>query len=257
RGLVTEARADALPELTVLGTAIRYRDPSLLNSSSFDTFPLELRESLKPVATGLHEGTAQLRQTLFSFKLGKAIRVPHLGVSFGEEEVRRARQAIVLQAVMAYNGYLLSREQVAVADKAVRQKEKHLEMARHRREAGVATDLDVLRSLVDLENQRTQLLRIRGQSHPARGQLNAVIVRPIGAPVEPTDSLDYVPFEIPLDEVVGEAWSNRPEAREATLTERIREELIGIAAADAKPKLELDALLGYSVREAKNFFNGD
>jgi len=257
RGLVTEARADALPELKLLGSALRYRDPSLLNSSSFDAFPPELRESLKPVATGLYEGTAQLRQTLFSFKLGKAIRAARLGASYGEEEVRRARQTIALQALVAYNAYLLSREQVAVAEKAVGQKEKHLEMARHRRQAGVATDLDVLRSQVDLENQRTTLLRIRGQSDFARGQLNAVMVRPIGEPIEPTDRLEYVPLEVALEDVVQEAWSNRPEAKEASLTEKIREELIGIAAADARPKLELNAVWGFSVRKPENFFDRD
>jgi len=190
RGLVTEARADALPEVTLIGSALRYRDPSLLNSSSFDAFPPELRESLKPIPANLYEATAQLRQTLFSFKLGKAIRVAHLGTDFGEQEIRRARQAIALQALVAYNAYLLSREQVRVAEKAVAQKEKHLEMARHRREAGVATDLDVLRSQVDLENQRTQLLRIRGQADFARGQLNAVMVRPIGSMGSPIGRTD-------------------------------------------------------------------
>jgi hypothetical protein len=41
RGLITEARADALPDVTLLASSNRYRDPSLLNSSSFDAFPPE------------------------------------------------------------------------------------------------------------------------------------------------------------------------------------------------------------------------
>jgi hypothetical protein len=40
-GFVTEARADALPEIKVLGQWARFRDPSLLNRPSFDNFPPE------------------------------------------------------------------------------------------------------------------------------------------------------------------------------------------------------------------------
>ncbi len=257
RGLITEARADALPDITLSGTFFRYRDPALLNSSSFDAFPPDLRASLRPTAANLYEGVASLRQTLFSFKLSKAIRAARFGGSYGEEEVRRVRQGIALEAVRAYNTYLLSLEKVRVAEKALRQKEKHLEMARNRRSAGVATDLDVLRSQVDVENQRSQLLRIRGQADLARGTLNAVMVRPIDADIEPTDTLDYVAFEASLEEAVGEAWGNRPEVLEATLAEKIRKELVGVAQADSRPSLELSGSWGYSVREPDNFFKSD
>ncbi len=256
-GLITEARADALPDLSISGSALRYRDPMLLNSSSFDSFPPELRDSLKPSAANLYEGTAYLRQTLFSFKLGKAIRAARLGASYGRAEVERVRQAMALQTIRAYNTYLLSLEKVRVAEKALRQKEKHLEMAKNRRAAGVATDLDVLRSQVDVENQRAQFLRIKGQADLARGTLNAAMVQPIAAPVQPTDSLDFVPFQTSLEEAVKEAWANRPEVQEVALAEKIRRELVGVAQADSRPSLEFNGAWGYSVRQPENFFKSD
>jgi HAE1 family hydrophobic/amphiphilic exporter-1 len=252
-GLITEARADALPELTLTGSFLRYRDPALLNSSSFDSFPAELRDSLRPIPANLYEGLASLRQTLFSFKLGKAIRAARLGKSFGEEEIRRVRQGVALTAIRAYNDYLLSVERVHVAEKAVRQKERHLEMARNRRVAGVATDLDVLRAQVDLENQRTQLLGMRGQATLARGRLNAVMLQSIDAPVEPADTLQYLPVAVGVEEAVRSAWANRPESHAVALIEKIRDELVGIAQADARPSLELNGAYGYSVREPDNF----
>ena len=256
-GLITEARADALPDFSISGSALRYRDPALLNSSSFDSFPPELRDSLRPTAANLYEGTAQLRQTLFSFKLGKAIRAARLGASYGRAEVERVRQAMALDTIRAYNTYLLSLEKVRVAEKALRQKEKHLEMAKNRRAAGVVTDLDVLRSQVDVENQRAQFLRTRGQTDLARGTLNAAMVQPIAAAIEPTDSLDFVPFETSLEEVVKEAWANRPEVQEVALVEKIRRELVGVVQADSRPSLELNGVWGYSVRQPENFFKSD
>lgn len=256
-GIITEAKADALPELTLMGTATRFRDPSLLNSPNFDAFPPEVRSGFLPITTSLYEGLGQLRQTLFSFKVGKAIRAARFGRAYGQEGRRQAEQAVTLEAVRAYDTYLLSLEHVRVAEQSLDQKRQHLEMAGNRRAAGVATDLDVLRSQVDFENQRSEVLRARGAAELARARLNAVMVRPIDARVEPTDRLEYVPFEVTLDEAVGEAWTNRPESKAVALAEKIRGELVGIARAESLPSLELHAGWGYSVRRAANFFDGD
>jgi HAE1 family hydrophobic/amphiphilic exporter-1 len=256
-GLIREARADALPDVTLTGSWNRYRDPALLNSSSFDAFPPELRNSLKPVPANLYEGIASIRQTLFSFKLGHAIKGARFGRDLGEEEIRRVRQLVALSAVRAYDGYLLGLEKARVADKAVRQKEEHLAMAKNRRAAGVATELDVLRSQVDLENQRVQLLRFKGEAELARARLNAVMLRPIAEPIVPSDALAYVPLELGVDEAVREAWANRPEAKAVALNERIQSELVGVARAEARPSLELNAAYGWSVRRPSNFLESD
>lgn len=256
-GIITEAKADALPELTLTGTATRFRDPSLLNTPNFDAFPEELRAGFLPITTNLYEGLGQLRQTLFSFKVGKAIRAARFGRSFGQEERRRAEQTVALAAVHAYNAYLLSLEQVRVAERSLDQKRQHLDMAKNRRTAGVATDLDVLRSEVDFQNRRSEVLRARGAAELARGRLNAVMVQPIDAPVEPTDRLEYVPVDVTLDEAVREAWAERPESKAVALAEKIRGELVGIARAESRPSLELHANWGYSVRRASSFFDGD
>ena len=254
-GIITEARADALPEVTLHGSFNRYRDPSLLNSSSFDAFPPDLRDLLKPIPQNIYEGTATLRQTLFDFKVGKALRAARYGRAFGHEELDRAKQAVALLAVQAYNEFLLGLERVKVAEKAVRQRERQLEIARSRRASGVATDLDVLRFEVSLENQRAELLRIQAEADLSRGRLNAVMMRPIDGPVTPADDLDYIPFDMTIDEAVSEAWANRPEVKAVTLTGKIQHELVGIAQADARPSIEFDGAYGWSVRDPGNFFN--
>lgn len=257
QGQKREALADALPEVTLLGTATRFRDPSLLNSSSFDAFPPELRAALRPVPANLFEGSAQLRQTIFSFKLGHAIKAAKFGMSWGREEVRRVENAVALQTLRAYNDYLLNLEKVRVTEKAVRQKEKHLEMAQNRRAAGVATDLDVLRSRVDTENLRVQLERARGESDGSRGALNAALLRPIQSPVEPTDTLDHQAMDVDLEDVVREALAARPEVKAAALNEKVYDELIGVVQAESRPRLDFSGFWGYSVRKPENFFEQD
>jgi outer membrane protein TolC len=256
-GVITEAKADALPELTLNGNFSRYRDPAFLNSSSFDSFPPEFKDQLRPVPANIYEGNASLRQTLFSFKLGHAIRAARFGKQYGEEDLQRVRQDVSLLAVQVYNDYLLSLERVRIAGQSVHQKEIQLEVARNRRLAGVATDLDVLRFQVNLENDRASLVREEGLAELARGRLNAVMVRPIDDPVTPTDELVYVPCEVPIDEAVKAAWENRPEARAVELARRIRSELVGVAAGESRPSLEFNGTYGWSVREPGNFFDSD
>ena len=256
-GLKDEAKADALPELTLAGSWNRYRDPSLLNSSSFDAFPPELRDSLKPVPANLYDGSLQLRQTLFSFRLGAAIKGAKFARLLGDEAVRRARQAVALAAVRAYNQHLLALEKVRVAEKVVRYKERQLETAQNRFAAGVATELEVLRAQVDLANTRTTLLQLQGEQDLSRAALNAVMLRPIDAPVEVSDRLEYRPLDMTLEQVVARAWERRPEAAAIRLDERLYGELVKVARADALPSLDFVGQWGYSVREPGNFFQAD
>src|SRR5262249_36146927 len=125
-----------------------------------------------------------------------------------------------------------------VAEKSVRQREKHLEVARSRRAAGVATDLEVLRLEVALENQKVELERTRGESELALGALDAAMVRPIDAPVEPTDTLERHDLDVTLDEVVRAALASRAEVKAADETVRTYDELVNVEKAERLPRLD-------------------
>ena len=254
RGRAKEARADALPEVSVYGTFLRYQDPGFFNSPNIDEFPPEILQAFRPIASNLWDGNVALRQTLWSFSLGKAIRAAGYAEHLGEENVRSARQDVALRAIFAYNAHLLALGQVKVAETVVNQKEKQLEMARNRRGAGVATDLEVLRFEVDLANARTTLLRLSGAADLSRGDLNAVMVEPTDKPIEPTDSLAFVETAADQQEVVREAVSSRPEIQAVSWNEKIYDEAIGIYKADMQPRLDLNGAFGWSVREPPNFF---
>jgi len=240
--------------VSVYGTFLRYQDPGFLNSPNIDQFPPELLQAFRPLASNLWDGNASIRQTLWSFSLGKAIRAAGYAEHLGEENVRSARQDVALRAVFAYNAHLLALGQVKVAETVVNQKEKQLEMARNRRAAGVATDLEVLRFEVDLANVRTTLLRLSGAADLARGDLNAVMVEPTDKPIEPTDALEFVETQADQQQVVNEAVSSRPEVKAVSWNERIYDEAIGIYKADMQPRLDLNGAFGWSVRETQNFF---
>jgi outer membrane protein len=254
RGRAQQARADALPEVSVYGTFLRYQDPGFLNSPNIDQFPPELLQAFRPLASNLWDGYGSVRQTLWSFSLGKAIRAAGYAEHLGDENVRTARQDVALRAVFAYNAYLLSLEQVKVAETVVHQKERQLEMAKNRRVAGVATELEVLRFEVDLANARTTLTRLRGVIDLARADLNAVMVQPTDTPIEPLDALEFRETGADQQQVVREAVANRSEVKAVTWNEKIFDEAIGIYKADMQPRLDFNGAYGWSVRDTENFF---
>jgi outer membrane protein len=255
RGRATQARADALPEVSVYGTFLRYQDPSFLNSPNIDQLPPDLLGAFRPLPSNLWDGNVSMRQTLWSFSLGKAIRAARYAEHLGDENVHAARQDVALQAIFAYNAHLLALGQVKVAETIVDQKEKQLEMARTRRRNGVATDLEVLRFEVDLANARTTLLRLQGAAELARGDLNAVMVEPTDKAIEPTDVLEFVETPADQQQVVREAVMARPEIQAVGWSERISDEAIGIYKADMQPRLDFNGAFGWSTRLPANFFD--
>ncbi len=256
-GRITEAKADALPEITWNSLAMRSRDPGLLNSPNFDAFPPEFREALSPLPANAFSTSADFRQTLFSFKLGKALEAARIARSAGEHDVQRARQMTALDAIRSYNQLLFAIEQLRVIQTNVQSKQSHLDYARNRRAAGAATELEVLRAEVDLENQRAEALRAENEVSAARATLNTVMLRPTSTPINPTDTLAVVAFDAEFDAAVKEALAARAELRLLRLQERFQDTLVDVAAADAKPRIDFSGSYGFAVRRPRNLFQPD
>jgi outer membrane protein TolC len=255
QGRIIEERAAALPDVSWSTRVIRSRDPGLLNSPNFDQFPIEFRSALIPIAGNSFDTFADIQQTLWSFKLGKAIEAARLARDAGQEDVRRARQVTALNAVQGYNQLLFAIEQLRVARSTIDQKQAHVDVARNRRAAGAATELEVLRAEVDLENQRADLNRTETQVSAARARLNTLMQRPTETPIEPTDVLAAVPVSATFEQAVAEALKARPELAYLNFEAQIRERLIDVTRADMKPRVDFTGAYGFSVRNPSNLFS--
>jgi len=256
-GRIVEAKADALPDITWNTFAMRSRDPGLLNSPNFDEFPPEFRDALRPLPGNSFSTTADIRQTIFSFKLGKALEAARVARGAGEHEVQRARQETALDAIRAYNQLLFAIEQMRVIRANVQSKQTHVDYARNRRTAGVATELEVLRAEVDLENARAEERRAENEVSGARALLNTVMVRPTTTPVAPTDTLAVVPFSVEFDAAVAEALTARADLQLLRTQERVQTLIVDVTAGDMKPSVELQGSYGYAVRRPSNLFTQD
>jgi len=256
KGRIREVRSDALPDVSFNSSGMRWRDPSFLNSASFDKIPPEFKDALIVKGANLFDYHIGVSQPLYTAgKVGTAIKLASLESEGVGVDRARVEQDIKLRVIRSFNDLLLAAKQLDVARDTVAQRELHLEMARSRYKLGVAMEVDVLRSEVSLANARPDLIRAENSVRHARAVLNNLLVRPIDFPTEAAGELTYTPPTTgPLAEVIRHALDRRPEMQRARINLLESNGQIKLARAESRLRVDLDAQYGYSARLTSNLW---
>ena len=186
-------------------------------------------------------GSFGVRQVLFTWgQVGAAIRAAKLGFEFSDQQIRRFRQAVVKDVTGSFYNVLAARELVRIAEQNVAQRARRLDEVTRRREAGTATDYDVLAARVELDSAKPAVIRTQNAVRAAREQLRFLLAEPqevdvegaLATPVEPVPAYDAL---------LATAFQHRPEIGEINTTQGIYAELIKIAASGNKPRVDFAA----------------
>jgi len=234
-GRYVEERAAALPQFVVTSSISRNRDESQRAYGTF--FPPESQ---------IRSASIGLSQALFTFgQVGAAIRGAKLGLSSADEQLRTFRQAALRDVSSAFYDVLLARELRQLAAQNLEQKERHRDEVQKRLKLGVVTDYDVLAAEVAVQNARPELIRMENLARTSREKLRFLLG--IGdAAIEVQGNLAGDPGpDARLEEAVEKARQNRPEIADVGHKIKIAGELITIANAGDKPRLDLKANWGW------------
>lgn len=232
-GRYVEERSAALPQLGLAASVAARRDdgqPSFAGggSNQYDNY------------LGV-----SLSQPLYTWgKIGAAIRAAEIGMSTAKEQLRLAQQAVRRDVTVAFYDVLLARELLKLSTENMKQKQRHSEEALKKFEAGVATDYDVLAAAVALENARPAIIKGENLLRLARERLRFLLAE--------EDELDAAGTLEPLltkppvyDAVLSSAFARRPEVVDLGYRIGVYAELVTIAAADDKPRLDLKGGAGW------------
>jgi outer membrane protein TolC len=236
RGKYVEERAAALPQLTATGSAVTTRD----------------RTWVLPDRQKSFSGEVGVTQTLFTWgKVDAAIQAAKEGIKTAEEQLRFYRQAAYRDVSIAFYDILLSRELHAIALQNLGQKERHLEEAKRKYSAGVATDYEILAAEVAVENARPEVIRSENRIRDALDRLRFLLALEDGR-IDVIGSLEAgdVPAVQIYDVIYKTALEQRPEVRDLRYRISIAGELVTIANADDKPRLEFRGGYGWKGYEA-------
>ena len=237
-GRYVEERAAALPQVTVSAFASRNHDESQ-KAFGGDFIPVEQDNR------GVEAGVSQ---ALFTWgQVGAAIRAAKIGLATADDQLRLFRQAAARDVTAAFYDILLAKELSGIATQNLEQKLRHLDEARRKFAAGTATDYDVLAAEVAVENARPEVIRTENLVRLSRERLRFLLGRD-GREVDVSGTLVAPVTPYPsFEESLPVALRNRPDLSDLRHRTGVAGELVKIASAGDKPRLDLMA--GYGWRE--------
>ena len=235
-GRYVEERAAALPQFAITAHASNERDES---KKAFGTgFPL--RSNTRSAELGFS-------QALFTWgQVGAAIRAAKVGIATADDQLRIFRQAAFRDVSASFYDILLAKALHAIAIQNLEQKTRHYDEARKKYSAGVATDYDVLVGKVAVENARPDVIRTENLIRISRDNLRFLMGH--AQEVDAKGSLETAITSYPkYENAVEVAVKNRPELSDLRHRIGVAQELVKIAQAGDKPRLDFKA--GYGWRD--------
>jgi HAE1 family hydrophobic/amphiphilic exporter-1 len=193
-----------------------------------------------------------LFQPLYTWgKIAAAIRAAEIGMKTSREQLRLAQQAVRRDVTAGFCSVLLARELLRLSQENLQQKQRHGEEAHKKFDAGVATDYDVLAAEVALENARPAVIKSVNLLRLARERLRFLLA--VDEEIDVAGSLEPQITSPPAFEaVLKSALANRPELLDLGYRIGIYGELVTIAAAEDKPRLDLKGGAGWHQLEVAN-----
>ena len=257
KGRIREVRAQAFPEVNFGANVIRWRDPSLLNASGLDKFPEELRNALVPTSVNLFDYSVRLKQPLYTAgKVGTALKLASTEAEGAAIDIDRAKQDLALEVVKAFLGLLWAEHGRDLAAETQQQRKQHAEMARTRFRNGVATEVDVLRSEVNVANGAPELVRAENSIRQVRALLNFYLVRPTDFATRALGKFEEKPWTpADLTKLTERAINNRPELLRLRINERTAATLHDLARAESRMRLDFTTSYGVTSRLPENLLN--
>ena len=242
-----EERAVALPQIVITGSGSSSRDES---QKAFGTnFPT--KQNVWSSGIGVS-------QPIFTWgQIGASIRAAKVGLTTADDQLRLYQQAAYRDVSASFYDILFSKTLNTIAIQNLEQKIRHSDEAQKKYSAGVATDYDVLAGKVDVENARPAVIRTENLIRNARERFRFLLG--IGEQeVDANGNLETLIAEYPkYEEAVEAAWKKRPELSDLRHRIEIGKELVTIANAGDKPRLDFKGGFGWTHLDMGGDFQAD
>jgi HAE1 family hydrophobic/amphiphilic exporter-1 len=235
--IYVQERAAVLPQFLITANATNAKDESQ-----------KALGPLMPLKSNTRSAEVGLSQALFTWgQIGAALRAAKVGIATAEDQLRIFRQAAFRDVSASFYDVLLAKELHAIAIQNLEQKGRHYDEASKKHAAGVVTDYDVLVGKVDVENARPAVIRGENLIWISRERLRFLLGTD-GKEVDVKGTLETAISSFPeYREAEEVARKNRPELSDLRHLIKVSEELIKIARAGDKPRLDFRG--GYGWRD--------
>lgn len=249
RGLITSTRADALPQVTLIGDFTRARDVSILNSGFADSAAaFGLSPSSLVGARSIYTSQANLTQPLFYWgKLGTAIDIAKMGEKEAGYGFTTAELDTLHGVAKAYLAVLNAQAEQEVVETRRKTAEQFVSDVKAKLEAQTATELDRLRAESELLAVIPEALQADANVKRALEVLNGQLGLDPKTPLALTDLGHPEASARPA----GAERSELAQLKQQEAMYRANEKII---TSDLRPKFDLSASYGYQAGKTDNLF---
>lgn len=240
---LTQAKAGYLPSVDLSETWQRGNQPvfvfsSLLAQRQFTAANFAIDALNRPEAVGNVRTSATLDQALFDPAVRASVRAATLGREAAAVSREVVAHDLAVAVTRAYGAVLAAEAAAGAAASAVASASADLELARNRRDAGVATDADVLQIDVHLARARDQQIRSRADTAITRARLNQTL----GEPLDAAFTLDDAPeasalADTPVAALETAALTDRPDLKLVAVQEQLAAAAVAAARAAFLPRV--------------------
>jgi len=240
RGQFLEARAGALPQLTLEGEYMR----NLELPTSVITFGDSTIETTFGTKND-YRMTLRLHQPLYvAGKVGAALKIAGYATKLTDAQIEISAHTTAVDADKAYLDAVAAAQSVLVYSEAERLSDSNLAVVEKLYAQGQISEFDLLRAQVSAANARPPRIQAENNSRLALDRLrNLLALAPETRLVIDTGIAESIVPDLTADALLAEAEANRPELKAVNEQVNINQKLIDIARGGYKPTLALNSSL--------------
>ena len=240
---IGQARSGRLPRVQYMESFQSGNNPvyvfgSLLTQRQFTAANFALSSLNAPDPLNNFQSTLTAEHLVYDFGgLKNSIKAAELGKAMSEQEKKAAELALIAGVARAYHGVTLTGESLKVAREALTSAEADQKRAETVRNAGMATDADVLSANVQVAAMREQVIRAEADLKVARAALNEAMGQPLDTQFELTTALTVAPPP------TAQTTLDRPEISALRLARQAADAQAAGARAGYRPQIFLRGVL--------------
>ena len=234
---IDEAWADALPNIDAnIGYNRNLKDSKFFFTVFDSATGQESVQSFDFSFKNNFTATAELRQTLFSGKIGKALEIAYIYEDFADMNFKYQKQNILVNTKISFYSALLAKKIYQLSVGSEESAKGNYDETKIRYESGAASEYDLLQAEVRWRNAVPQTISAKKDYELALNNLKSIIDMPINEPLSVTGSLDNLPV-IPDSIDVNEVLAMRTDYQAVLLEGEMRDKNISLEFAEHLPTL--------------------
>jgi cobalt-zinc-cadmium efflux system outer membrane protein len=184
-------------------------------------------------------------EQVFEYPGKRALRseIGRLGESLAEAELARLSLVVAARVKRAYWQAVFARDSVRALEKSLERLDLLLSDLQVKYGSGTAAYADVLRARAERARLRNQIIEQEKERRRAALELNELLARPAGDPVELLSPMTFAPLAVGPEALWESARSTRSSRRLTSLRKEQAEIAVKLARLDRRP----DLLAGFSL----------